>query len=326
MSTTKTLKPARAAVLGVALAVCASLTARGQDLRARADQPPLFVDCRGAPTASPMVILEAGAFGTSADWDYVLDDLSKAGRVCAYDRAGVGHSPPRPGDLGVLAKARELRSLLDQIGETGPVILVGHSNGALYAEAFARLYPERLAGLVYVNGVGTDDLDHPSLMASLREERRLSDLAVTVGDLGLSPLVASQLGGEGLRPEATRRKYEALTCVPCLKVARDEDRAIIAGLIAVRALPDDVRQIPTVVISGDPYPNSRIARAWRSAEIAPAERADHGWILDAPGATHVSPLARDRAYVDAAVAWLREPYLDAPVKPAPTALPATPGL
>ena len=66
-----------------------------------------------------------------------------------------------------------------------------------------------------------------------------------------------------------------------------------------------MRAIPTVVIVGAPRPRERLARAWRAAEIRPAALADHAWILDAPGATHVSPLARDRAYVDAAVGWLR---------------------
>jgi len=67
---------------------------------AGAAEAPLYVDCRGTPSTSPTVILEAGAFGTSADWDYVLDDLSAGGRVCAYDRAGIGRSPDRPGDRG----------------------------------------------------------------------------------------------------------------------------------------------------------------------------------------------------------------------------------
>jgi pimeloyl-ACP methyl ester carboxylesterase len=277
-----------------------------------AASPPLFVDCRGAPSASPTVILEAGAFGTSADWDRVLDDLSTGGRACAYDRAGVGLSPPRPGGLGVIDKARELRGLLDQIGESGPIILVGHSNGALYAEAFARLYPERLAGLVYVNGVGTDDLAFPPLMANLAQERRLSKMAVTLARLGLAPLVAETLSEGGLSPPATRRKRAALECLRCLEVARDEDRLIVAGLKETAALPDNLQQIPSVVITGDPSPGFDLAPIWRKAEIAPAARADHGWILDAPGASHVSPLSRDRAYVDAAVAWLRAPYLKAP--------------
>jgi pimeloyl-ACP methyl ester carboxylesterase len=266
--------------------------------------PPLHVDCRGEPTASPTVILEAGAFGSSADWDFVLDDLARGGRVCAYDRAGLGQSPARPGEKDVLTKAGELGALLDQLGETRPVILVGHSNGALYVEAFASLYPQRVAGLVYVDAVGPDDLDDPRLLADLWAERRASDLAVTAGRLGLGALVADQLS-MGLGRDAAARKRGGLECLPCLKVARDEDRLIIPGLDAARRLGDAARHIPTVVNCGAPYPDQPLARAWRTAEIAPALRADRAWILDMPGATHVSPLTRDRAYVAAAVSWLR---------------------
>jgi pimeloyl-ACP methyl ester carboxylesterase len=273
---------------------------------------PLYADCRGEASASPTVILEAGAFGTSADWDFVLDDLAKGGRVCAYDRAGLGRSPPTPDAPDALAKAAELGALLDQLHETAPVILVGHSNGALYIEAFARRSPGRVAGLVYVNGVGSDDLDDPLLLRALAQERRLSDLAVIAARLGLSPLIASRLiGDEGLGGEAAARKRAALTSPASLRVARDEDRAIVPALKTVRALGDAARHIPTVVIVGAPYPKERLARAWRAAEIAPAARADHAWILDAPGASHVSPLARDRAYIDAAVGWLRAPFVAA---------------
>ena len=114
--------------------------------------PQLFVDCRGTPSAAPTVILESGAFGSAADWDLVLDDLARGGRACAYDRAGIGRSPARTGDRGVTAIAEELKGLLDRLGERGPVILVGHSNGALYVETFAALYPQRVAGEVTITG------------------------------------------------------------------------------------------------------------------------------------------------------------------------------
>jgi hypothetical protein len=150
------------------------------------------------------------------------------------------------------------------------------------------------------------------LLRALARERRLSDLAVIAGSLGLSPLIASRLiGDEGLGGEAAARKRAALTSLASLRVARDEDRAIVPALKTVRALRDAARHIPTVVIVGAPYPKERLARAWRAAEIAPAARADHAWILDAPGASHVSPLARDRAYIDAAVGWLRAPFVTA---------------
>src|ERR1700742_3071852 len=81
----------------------------------------LFVDCRGQASAAPTVILESGAFGSAADWDLVLDDLAKGGRACAYDRAGIGRSPPRTGGPGATAIALELKTLLDRLGEGRPV-------------------------------------------------------------------------------------------------------------------------------------------------------------------------------------------------------------
>jgi pimeloyl-ACP methyl ester carboxylesterase len=291
----------RAMILAVAAWILASLSpARAQPAS------DLYVDCRGQATASPTVILESGAFGTSADWDLVLDDLAKGGRVCAYDRAGVGASPARAGPEDVMSIARELAGLLDAQGETRPVILVGHSNGALYAETFAALWPQRVAGLVYVNGVTSNDISDPLLLADLRRERRLSNLAATVAELGLAPLAApSVVKAEGLPPDARRRKMWALSRPRRLRVARDEDRAIVPGLYVTANLGGSPPDIPTAVISGSTDPGGALAQAWRAAEAVPAEKARIGWVLDAPGATHVSPLSRDRAYVVAAVDWLR---------------------
>lgn len=280
---------------------------------ARAAAPYLYVDCRGVSTASPTVILEAGAFGTSADWDFVLDDLATSGRVCAYDRAGLGRSSGADAPKDIVSRARQLGDLLDQMGERAPVILVGHSNGAAYVEAFVTLWPQRAAGVVYVNGVGIDDLSDPMLIDDLAQERRLSELAARVERLGFAPILAPMLVRQmRLTGEAAKYKYRSLTCRSCVKVARDEDRLIIPGLAAVKQLNGDARHISTAVIVGDSHPTSPLARAFRKAEIAPATRADHAWILDAPGASHVSPLSRDRAYVAAAVAWLRSAYVSLP--------------
>jgi pimeloyl-ACP methyl ester carboxylesterase len=266
----------------------------------------LYVDCRGQASAAPTVILESGAFGTSADWDLVLNELAAGGRVCAYDRAGVGDSPARAGEEDVTSIAEELASLLDALDETKPVILVGHSNGALYVETFAALWPDRVAGLVYVNGVTSNDIAEPLLLADLERERRLSNLAATAGDLGLAPLGArSVVDEEALPAEAASRKRAALSKPSVLRVARDEDRAIVPGLYITANLGGSPAQIPTVTIYGSRDPDKPLAAAWRRAEELPAQQAQHGWVLEAIGASHVSPLARDRAYIKAAVDWLR---------------------
>lgn len=273
----------------------------------------LRVDCRGQASASPTVILESGAFGTADDWAWVLDDIAQGGRVCAYDRAGVGGSAPRTGGEDVVSIAKELAGLLDQMGERRPVILVGHSNGALYVETFAAMWPARVAGLVYVNGVTSNDLDDPLLIKNLTRERQLSNLAANAGDLGLAPLgAASVVKAEDLPPEAAARKRSALSRPRKLRVARDEDRAIVPGLSVTAGLGGSPPDIPTVSIYGGPDPGSLLTDAWRKAEAVPSQQAARGWTLEAIGATHVSPLARDRAYIVAAVNWLRSIAASAP--------------
>ncbi len=262
-------------------------------------------------------MFESGTFGSSSDWDLLLTDLATSWRVCAYDRAGVGRSLPEAGPRDVVSIANGLRALLLSLGETQPIILVGHSNGALYAETYAALFPGQVAGLVYVEGVGSDDLDHPDLLQDLAAERRLSGLAVTAGRLGLAPLIArTAIHRFGLMGEAAQRKHDSLVSVRGLRVARDEDRQIIRGLATARALGGSPPNIPTVVIFATSDPQSRLTRAWQAAQTAPSDRAPHSWVLPMRGATHVSPLGRDRAYVIAAVKWLES--LPAPPYQTPT--------
>ncbi|MGZ3365704.1 MAG: alpha/beta fold hydrolase [Caulobacteraceae bacterium] len=291
----------------VLIAALAALTGCAQaGSPAPAGIPELHVDCRGRSSASPTVILESGAFGSAADWDLVLDDLAGGGRVCAYDRGGIGRSPARTGDPGVTAIAEELRGLLDRLGERGPVILVGHSNGALYVETFAALWPDRVAGLVYVNGVNSDALDHPDLIADLTTERRLAGLAAWAGNVGLSGQVSDVLTSmSGFSGKAAERKRLDLSDARVLRVARDEDRAVIDGLKIARGLGGSPSAIPMAVVAGSADPDAALSRSWKAAEEAPARRADRQLIIDVPGSTHTSPLVRDRGHVVRAVDWLR---------------------
>ena len=273
---------------------------------ARAPKPFVFSECRGARTAAPTVILESGAFGSSSDWAHVLPELASGGRVCAYDRGGIGRSKPRAGRRDVVSVAWELFFLLDQLDEHRPVILVGHSNGGLYIETFAAIWPERVAGLVYVNAVTSDALDYPPVLDDLASERRLSNLAVVAHGLGLAPLIARQLVGDLhlIGPDALR-KQASLTSILSLKVARDEDVAILPGLSTARELGGSPPTIATVVVVAQEKSSTTLSRAYEAAQKAPALRAKTAWSLQAPGGTHVSMISRDRAYVLAAVEWLR---------------------
>jgi pimeloyl-ACP methyl ester carboxylesterase len=91
-------------------------------------------------------------------WNDLYPEIEKLGTVVAYDRLGVGGSSlplvPQTGEVVV----RMLRNLLTAIGVKGPYVLVGHSFGGLYANLFARLYPNDVAGVVLLEATAPEDV------------------------------------------------------------------------------------------------------------------------------------------------------------------------
>ena len=112
----------------------------------------LAYECRGE--GEPMVILEAGlgAAGTEEFLGFI-DRVATISRVCTYDRAGTGVSDDRPEGLHVTAglMAGELHRLLEALGETEPVVLVGHSYGGMPVRAYEGAYPTGVAGMVLID-------------------------------------------------------------------------------------------------------------------------------------------------------------------------------
>jgi len=109
----------------------------------------------------------------------------------------------------------------------------------------------------------------------------------------------------GFSGRGAERKTLDMSDRDVLRVARDEDWAVIEGLGVARGLGGSPKAVPTAVVAGSSDPDASLAKSWRAAEEAPARRADQRLIIDVPGSTHTSPLVRDRGYVVQAVDWLR---------------------
>jgi pimeloyl-ACP methyl ester carboxylesterase len=89
------------------------------------------------------------------NWNVVLGQLTGPATTVTYDRASVGSSEPYPnrGEARPYSFfAHQLNSLLMALDLAGPLVLVGHSFGCLIARVFAALWPERIRGLVLVEG------------------------------------------------------------------------------------------------------------------------------------------------------------------------------
>jgi pimeloyl-ACP methyl ester carboxylesterase len=287
-------------MLAMALTGCASLG--GAEARLPGAAPGGQLECLGPRTARPTVILEAGAFGGAADWSLVAEKLAARQRVCAYDRDGMGLATLHDLDRSPVAIATRLETLVAREVGQAPVILAGHSNGGLYAEAFARLWPERVAGLVLVDAVGTDVEDHPLALADLERERRISDVTPFARAVGLTRLVPL-IDDISPAAEAVARRRRAWTGRTSIQAGRLEERAFLAGFPAVDALPPLRPTIPIAVIVASRTPDLPLDRDWREAQVAPAARACRAVVVDA-WSSHTAILDAQRDYVVDLVDWL----------------------
>jgi pimeloyl-ACP methyl ester carboxylesterase len=290
------MKSILAALVVLLLSGCASLGGEP------APHPTGQLECLGAKTARPTVILESGAFGGAADWSLVAERLAVKQRVCAYDRDGLGLAAIHDLDRSPVGIARRLEALVTREAGDAPVILAGHSNGGLYIEAFARMWPERTAGLVLVDAVTTDVKDHPLAMADLAREEREAAFTPFARAVGLTHLVPLM---DDISPaaEAAARRRRAWTGRTSIQAGLLEERAFLAGLPAVDALPPLRPTIPLAVIVASRKPDAPLARDWRAAEIASAGRACRAVVVDA-WSSHTSILDAQRDYVADLVDWL----------------------
>lgn len=130
------------------------------------------LDCRG--TGSPTVIFEAGLdMKGSLSWSAVHDEIAKSTRACAYSRAGIMWSDPHDGPRNGKSIAEDLHVALNNAGEKGPFVMVGHSLGGPYIMTFTKYFGAEVAGLVFV------DASHPEQVQRFKAIPTISEPKIT---------------------------------------------------------------------------------------------------------------------------------------------------
>ena len=168
----------------------------------------LHLVCAGQ--GAPTVILQSGLGEGSDYWKLIAKGVARETRVCAYDRAGRGFSDPAATPQDGYAVADDLRALLDAAGPPQPVVLVGHSTGAVYARIFAGSYPEHVAGLILLDGQPAEAFErlpnYPSFyrnfgrVLGLLPRRWVGSLRDELGTLPATLREAQSFGGVSDRP------------------------------------------------------------------------------------------------------------------------------
>lgn len=100
---------------------------------------------------APIVVLIHGITANHMSWAVIADELGDEVTILAPDLRGRAGSADLPGPYGMVSHAHDIAALLDHVGADTATI-VGHSMGAFVTCAFAATYPERVRGLVLVDG------------------------------------------------------------------------------------------------------------------------------------------------------------------------------
>lgn len=169
------------------------------------------------------IVLFSGAGMSLQGWEPLYPGIEELGTVFGWNRFGMqGSDPPRARQTGTVVLG-SLRELLGYAGMAPPYLLVAHSLGGLFANLFARLYPQEVGGVLLLEAMHPDDreglqkngehtvkalgklleLPEPLLRANVESELAAAgDIAREIAAAGGFPPVPLRVVTGGLTPLA----------------------------------------------------------------------------------------------------------------------------
>ncbi|MGW6916852.1 alpha/beta fold hydrolase [Kitasatospora sp. NPDC054939] len=269
----------------------ATAAPRGTARCVRIDGIPLHVRSEGR---GPVCVLSGGLGSSWFDWDLVVPFLTPYRTVVRFDRPGYGLSAPEPAGRPVQSAAGEaarILGVLDALGLREPATVAGHSLAGFHAEAFARLYPERTAGLVMLDG-SVEAAPRPRPAPALRDlaARTVAGAATAVAvPYLLGPSVrrlvarASTVRREDLAPAPlVRHCYRTGRSLRALLRENSRYLDVAAELDGLRLTDPLPAGLPVTVLAADDGLRSRSTLEWLAVQRELARRLGADFRTTAP--------------------------------------------
>lgn len=239
-----------------------------------------------------MCVLSAGLGLAWFDWDAVVERLAPWRTVVRFDRPGSGLSGHARVAPTLAGEAERIARILDALGLAGAATVVGHSLAGFHCEAFARLFPERTAGLVLVDS-SVEERPRVRVPRRFRVGAARAGGAV-LGGVGLPRAMGPSVRrlavrGDGASAGAVRQVYGASRVLrgALLEYATYGDTALeLTALRRARPLPGG---LPVTVLAayaggaGGWLTRQRALAASLDATFRVAEPSGHLVMRDAPG-------------------------------------------
>ena len=290
----------------------------------------------GAGARAP-VLLSSGLGGGWYDWKLVLPRLAEHAPALSFDRPGLGWSEPSPVGPTLAGEAERIRALLttpEVLGPgaapIGPAVVVGFSLSGFHVEAFARMYPELVAGVVLIDGSAEPDAAAPPTAEQAGRTvalwQQVGQLAGRTGLAALgTPLMralairATRVGGADLAETAEVAAAGASGRVFTAQLLENATyHTLAAQLLELRCERPFPEEVPLRVIAA--YGVSPVARAlpfaggslrrgreeWHARQEQLTRMSRRGKLIELEDSAHFVPYDRPDAIVEAvADVWAR---------------------
>lgn len=243
-----------------------------------------------AAADTPTVLLEAGAFGFSADWGVVQARLADLNiRSLAYDRAGLGLSDPGSDPRDGEAILTDLERLLEAAQEAPPYILVGHSMAGLRVQLMAARRPGWISGVVLVDASTPDATEASAGRRYLNAFTLASRLFAALSRLGVLNAVARHGDRIGLEGQARTEKLRIFPQTGHNRAAAAEVDLWLTAAAQARAAGGYAPDLPIAVVTAGTAPDGHPVKTMMTA---PARTAAASYVRHVPGARHATLLGR----------------------------------
>lgn len=174
------------------------LTPKGELYNVNSHDMHLYSIGKGDSTV--VFISGSGTPSSFTDFYYLQSELQNHAKTISFDHAGYGWSEKTNIPRKVDTLVKELHDMLEKSNQTAPYILVGHSLASLEAIRFAQLYPDKVKGIVLLDGGSPEFYAEDSEFKSFLLNRVSAGLRVTGINRGLGSIgIILPFTGENLR-------------------------------------------------------------------------------------------------------------------------------